>query len=86
MVNYDALIVKNLVLNVYLQEFGIVKSAIQNMLEKHMIRVFKMGYICFKCKKEIERKSIERRIICPYCGSRIVSKARPSTLKKVKAR
>jgi DNA-directed RNA polymerase subunit RPC12/RpoP len=56
------------------------------MLEKHTIQQFKMVYICFKCQKEIDGKSIERRIICPYCGSRIIAKGRPAVIKKVKAR
>jgi len=43
-------------------------------------------YRCFGCQKEIDAKSIERRVICPYCGSRIISKARPNVIKKVKAR
>ncbi len=45
-----------------------------------------MAYKCFECGKEIDTKSIERRIICPYCGSRLIQKARPEVLKKVKAR
>jgi len=45
-----------------------------------------MAYKCFECGKEIDPKSIRRRIICPYCGSRILVKSRPPVLKKVKAR
>jgi DNA-directed RNA polymerase subunit RPC12/RpoP len=56
------------------------------MLEKHMTLKFNMVYKCFECQKEIDAKSIERRIICPYCGSRIIAKERPPVIKKVKAR
>ena len=45
-----------------------------------------MVYKCFNCKREIESKLIERRVICPYCGSRIITKSRPTVIKKVKAR
>lgn len=45
-----------------------------------------MEYKCFSCQKTLTEKDIEKRIICPYCGSRIILKARPKTLKKVKAR
>lgn len=43
-------------------------------------------YKCFKCQRELSKKDIEKRIICPYCGARLVVKTRPRTLKKVKAR
>ncbi|MBD3262943.1 DNA-directed RNA polymerase subunit P [Candidatus Woesearchaeota archaeon] len=43
-------------------------------------------YKCFKCQKELSDKEIKKRIICPYCGSRLVVKSRPETIKKVKAR
>ncbi|MEM4247903.1 MAG: DNA-directed RNA polymerase subunit P [Candidatus Nanoarchaeia archaeon] len=43
-------------------------------------------YKCFECQHQLSVKDIEKRIICPYCGSRIVLKTRPETLKKVKAR
>jgi DNA-directed RNA polymerase subunit RPC12/RpoP len=43
-------------------------------------------YKCFECQHALTPKDIEKRIICPYCGSRIVLKTRPETLKKVKAR
>ena len=44
-----------------------------------------MVYTCCKCKKEIDLR-ITGRIICPYCGYRIIRKARPTTVKKVKAK
>ncbi len=44
-----------------------------------------MTYKCFNCKDEIPEKLIERRIICPSCGSRILIKTRPEIIKKVKA-
>lgn len=43
-------------------------------------------YKCFNCQKNLSAKDIEKRIICPYCGSRTILKTRPETLKKVKAR
>jgi len=43
-------------------------------------------YRCFNCGREIDKRQVERRIICPYCDSRIVIKDRPEVLKKVKAR
>jgi len=45
-----------------------------------------MAYKCFNCGKEIDPKQVEKRIICPHCGSRIIIKTRPEVLKKVKAR
>lgn len=39
-------------------------------------------YRCLKCKKEIENIDQPR---CPYCGYRIVAKARPTFVKRVKA-
>jgi|APSaa5957512622_1039677.scaffolds.fasta_scaffold01867_19 DNA-directed RNA polymerase subunit RPC12/RpoP len=45
-----------------------------------------MAYKCFNCQREIDAKNVERRVICPYCGSRIISKSRPPVIKKVKAR
>ncbi|MBT3940724.1 DNA-directed RNA polymerase subunit P [Candidatus Woesearchaeota archaeon] len=46
----------------------------------------KILYKCFKCQREINAENLARRVICPFCGSRIISKARPSVIKKVKAR
>ena len=43
-------------------------------------------YKCFECQKILSKSDIEKRIICPYCGARLVVKTRPETLKKVKAR
>ena len=45
-----------------------------------------MAYKCFNCGKEIDAKGIERRVICPYCSSRIIKKVRPAVIKKIKAR
>jgi DNA-directed RNA polymerase subunit RPC12/RpoP len=42
-----------------------------------------MGYVCLKCKKEVE---IEEKIRCPFCGFRIIAKARPEKPKRVLAR
>lgn len=40
-------------------------------------------YVCMKCRKEFE---MEDRVRCPYCGFRIIVKARPVFKKRVKAR
>ncbi|MCX6816216.1 MAG: DNA-directed RNA polymerase subunit P [Candidatus Aenigmarchaeota archaeon] len=42
-----------------------------------------MPYICMKCRKEFE---LEDRVRCPFCGFRILAKARPVFRKRVKAR
>ncbi len=42
-------------------------------------------YRCYMCKKIIE-KIEENRIICPYCGCRILEKVRPPIAKILKAR
>lgn len=41
-------------------------------------------YKCFKCEKSITSKSLEKRFVCPYCGSKIFFKPR-TKVKKVKA-
>jgi len=41
-------------------------------------------YKCFKCEKKITNKHLEKRFICPYCGSKIFFKVR-TKIKKVKA-
>ncbi|MBS3064999.1 MAG: DNA-directed RNA polymerase subunit P [DPANN group archaeon] len=43
-------------------------------------------YKCFSCQQELDMKDVEKRIICTYCGSRIIVKKRPNVSKKVKAR
>ncbi|MBI5060703.1 MAG: DNA-directed RNA polymerase subunit P [Candidatus Aenigmarchaeota archaeon] len=40
-------------------------------------------YRCLKCRKTFE---LEDRIRCPYCGYRIIVKARPPVLKRVVAK
>jgi DNA-directed RNA polymerase subunit RPC12/RpoP len=45
------------------------------------------GYKCLNCGKGIEidlQKA--KKIICPYCGYRILEKKRPSVVKRVAAR
>ncbi|MBI2583979.1 MAG: DNA-directed RNA polymerase subunit P [Candidatus Aenigmarchaeota archaeon] len=39
-------------------------------------------YRCFSCKKEVE---IEDKVRCSYCGFRILVKARPEVVRRVKA-
>ncbi len=41
-------------------------------------------YKCFKCEKKIKDKDLEKRFLCPKCGSKIFYKSR-SRVKKVKA-
>jgi len=42
------------------------------------------AYKCFECGKKITNTNLEKRFVCPYCGSKIFYKPR-STLKKIKA-
>ena len=42
-----------------------------------------MEYKCLKCKKEFE---LDNKIRCPFCGFRIILKARPKVVKRVVAR
>jgi len=42
-------------------------------------------YTCFKCSKKISTDMMGKRVRCPYCGSKILYKAR-SKIAKVKAR
>jgi len=41
-------------------------------------------YKCIKCGKLIPK--IEEKVICPYCGYRILIKVRPEVVKRVQAR
>ncbi len=41
------------------------------------------GYKCLKCKKDLD---LEDKVRCPFCGFRIVIKARPQSVKRVLAR
>jgi DNA-directed RNA polymerase subunit RPC12/RpoP len=41
-------------------------------------------YKCFKCAKKIANTKIDKRFVCPNCGSKIFYKAR-THVKKVKA-
>jgi len=43
-----------------------------------------VAYKCFKCEKKIMHKTLEKRFVCPYCGSKIFYKPR-TKVKKVKA-
>jgi len=33
-------------------------------------------YKCFKCGKEIDSKDLDKRFVCPHCGSLIFFKPR----------
>lgn len=41
-------------------------------------------YKCFKCEKKVLSNNLEKRFVCPYCGSKIFYKPRIH-LKKIKA-
>ena len=68
--------------------FGLAPNAILNLQVKliNLHKMFCKMYKCFGCGHELTKEEVDRRIICPYCGSRIIVKTRPGTLKKVKAR
>jgi len=42
-----------------------------------------INYKCFKCEKKINVTSLEKRFVCPYCGSKIFYKPR-TKVKKIK--
>ena len=65
-------------------QYGLVKNARQNSQEEHTLRS-KMKYVCFKCKRDVEILP-GARIICPFCGYRILKKSRAGTITHVKAR
>lgn len=41
-------------------------------------------YKCFKCGKKITSSQLEKRFLCPFCGSKIFYKPRKD-LAKIKA-
>ena len=44
-------------------------------------------YQCINCRKDVKLDlATTRKIICPYCGYRIVEKLRAKTINKVQAR
>lgn len=44
-------------------------------------------FTCFSCSKEVDMKyGVRGRVICPYCGSRLLIKGRTGNPKLVKAR
>jgi DNA-directed RNA polymerase subunit RPC12/RpoP len=42
------------------------------------------NYKCFKCGKKLTTKELDKRFICPSCGSKIFFKPREK-VKKIKA-
>ena len=38
-----------------------------------------MNYKCFKCGSSVKNEYVGKRIRCPYCGSRIIYKARTTS-------
>ncbi|HEX33046.1 MAG TPA: DNA-directed RNA polymerase subunit P [Candidatus Aenigmarchaeota archaeon] len=47
--------------------------------------VIKM-YVCYNCGKELEPSDIKKRVRCPYCGSKLLFKKSPDTVREVDAR
>jgi DNA-directed RNA polymerase subunit RPC12/RpoP len=43
------------------------------------------AYKCFKCEKKITSANLEKRFVCPACGSKIFYKPRDK-VKKIKAK
>jgi DNA-directed RNA polymerase subunit RPC12/RpoP len=44
-------------------------------------------YKCLECGREVEIElKSAKKIICPFCGYRILKKDRPTVVKRVKAR
>ncbi|MGY4884975.1 MAG: DNA-directed RNA polymerase subunit P [Nanobdellota archaeon] len=41
-------------------------------------------YKCFKCGKKVTDKNLEKRFLCPFCGSKIFFKPR-TKVKVIKA-
>ncbi len=44
-----------------------------------------VDYLCIVCNKIVKFEELRRRIACPYCGGRILSKKRPQIEKEVPA-
>jgi len=44
-----------------------------------------VAYKCFKCEKKVLSKDLEKRFVCPHCGSKIFYKPR-TKVKKVSAK
>ena len=45
------------------------------------------GYKCLSCGKDVDvNLQNAKKIICPYCGYRILEKKRPTVTKRVTAR
>jgi DNA-directed RNA polymerase subunit RPC12/RpoP len=40
-------------------------------------------YRCFRCGREIDPEELKGRIMCIYCGCKILVKERPKIVKKV---
>ncbi len=38
-------------------------------------------YKCFDCGKQISSKALEKRFVCPHCGSKIFYKPRMQSVK-----
>gem|GEM_PF-282197 len=54
-------------------------------IPKNRLGSFDMvNYKCFKCEKKIAAKNLEKRFVCPHCGSKVFYKPR-TKVKIVKA-
>lgn len=42
------------------------------------------AYKCFNCEKKVKAEYVKKKVRCPYCGYKIIYKAR-SIVSKVKA-
>lgn len=36
-------------------------------------------YKCFECGKKVDQSYVKKKVRCPYCGSKILFKARTSS-------
>lgn len=43
-------------------------------------------YVCMKCGKDVELDPQFKRVRCPFCGYKVVTKKRSEILKKLKAK
>lgn len=45
-----------------------------------------VGYKCLLCNKKVSDTMMGRRVRCPYCGGKLLYKARSAVTKSIKAR
>jgi len=44
-----------------------------------------MEYVCLQCRKDVTDENLNKRIRCPFCGSKILLKKSTNVERKVKA-